>query len=42
MGRSIKEGIRKCIKNLRKFRGIGIDRNCRGRGSVALFTQEVG
>ena len=42
IGRSIKEGVRKCIKSLRKFRGIRIDRNCKGRGSAAVFMQKVG
>lgn len=41
VGRSIKEGIRKYIKSLRKFRGTRIDRNCKGRGSVVVFMQEV-
>lgn len=41
VGRSIKEGIRKCIKSLRKFRGTRTDRNCKGRGNAAVFMQEV-
>lgn len=42
IGRRIKEGVRKCIKRLRKFRGIRIYRNCKGRGSAAVFMQKVG
>jgi len=41
-GRSIKKGRRKCIRSLRKFREIRIDRNCRGRENASAFLQKVG